>query len=906
MLRENGPEAMERTERLSRRPQAGRRLAALLVACVVISAALPAVAWAVDLEMSPNEVLGVDAFVGAQTEAPGDGRLRGYGFATTLTGVGTAQGADRGVSTLRPASGQRLVVFALRFDLLREANDARHPVHATVVVDGRRTALPDEDFVVSGERLYAASVPREARQVHFEMSAAGVAQTFSLTERRRIGDQPIVVYRDPAGPEVVSDLNAERTVEAANPQQRGAVSLLLKRVRLSWFSPDEPTTTPPSLDQAFLILEGSGDGVQPPYGSPEFGRYFSDFEALPTEAVKATLPDGSVLNARHSGSTKGLLGGGFYFAVPADVGTVRLAIGPATVRGVRYRGFVGEPPSRIRIEGPAEFEVSLPAGLSPATAAPQVPGTAATGRKEAEGRPPGRSSDRGRSLVAALLWTLAATLLGLGLFFGWRRWPKRLPTGQLAGEEASALAAQAPLPPHDNREDADDDEAEDEERRALVLSLTRSGWSRVEGAGALAAVRAAVVSVVSSARWENPPPSVIVLARGQTVHLLPTQAAIPPWLSVVHDEDDLLAQIEVAHLQRRRLAEEEDHEHAAERPPHPPWVFLVVPGPLEPAMWQRLENARSRAGTADYTVSLLCLGPGRLPWVRVERDGTSFTPGRAEPVEVRVLMMSEEEAVASLARIVPSAPLESAASAEPANAPPISVQLLGTYRILAGGDEVASGLRAMARELLAYLAVHRDGATADAAMEALRPGAPADKAQGHFRTVAANLRNVLRAAAELPKDAAVIERVGPRYRLDPSRVTVDLWQFEDALTAAAKGDDGAANSAADCYGGELAAGEDFVWAEPVREALRRRVVDHLTTLAQRKRAGGDLQGALRAMEQAIEADPYGEDLYRDVMLLQRELGRRDAVRRTYQLLETRLSEIGQKPNPETDALLDGH
>ena len=94
---------------------------------------------------------------------------------------------------------------------------------------------------------------------------------------------------------------------------------------------------------------------------------------------------------------------------------------------------------------------------------------------------------------------------------------------------------------------------------------------------------------------------------------------------------------------------------------------------------------------------------------------------------------------------------------------------------------MARGLRAKARELLAFLAVNRDGATMDAAIEALWPESDPDKGQSYFRTVLANLRTTLRAGAGLDDAAAVIERIGPRYRLDTNFVAVDLWQFTDRI-----------------------------------------------------------------------------------------------------------------------------
>jgi DNA-binding SARP family transcriptional activator len=98
-------------------------------------------------------------------------------------------------------------------------------------------------------------------------------------------------------------------------------------------------------------------------------------------------------------------------------------------------------------------------------------------------------------------------------------------------------------------------------------------------------------------------------------------------------------------------------------------------------------------------------------------------------------------------------------------------------------------------------------------------------------------------------------------------------------------------------------GAPYAWVEVPREEVRRRAVDALARLAELRQGAGDQEGALSALEQAVAADPVAEELYRRVMRLEAELGRPDAVRRTYRLLARRLADLDVDPDSETEQLV---
>jgi len=236
----------------------------------------------------------------------------------------------------------------------------------------------------------------------------------------------------------------------------------------------------------------------------------------------------------------------------------------------------------------------------------------------------------------------------------------------------------------------------------------------------------------------------------------------------------------------------------------------------------------------------------------------------------------------------------------------IQVRVLGPYRIDVGGEEVRSGLRAKARELLAFYLLHPEGTTLDVATEALWPEADPGRGSEWFWTALGNLRSRLRGVTGT-KALKIIERDGDRYRIEPV-FDVDLWRFQAALppTGASTGDPewaAALQGAADMYDGELLAGVDWAWADVPREDLRRRAVDVLVSLGATRLVAGDVRGALDVLSHAVEVDPVAEQLYRRIMRLHARQSRPDEVEATFARLKARLSELGLEPTPESEQLV---
>ncbi len=223
------------------------------------------------------------------------------------------------------------------------------------------------------------------------------------------------------------------------------------------------------------------------------------------------------------------------------------------------------------------------------------------------------------------------------------------------------------------------------------------------------------------------------------------------------------------------------------------------------------------------------------------------------------------------------------------------------------GEEVRTGLRTKARELLAYLLLHPDGAPRETVLDALWPDLPETRARLEAKTAVKSLRGHLRPHPHATR--SVVLWAGGRWQVNHDQVDGDVPRFQRALDRAARssGDAGrtraALQDAVEACTGELLHGEDLDWAVPVREDLRRRAVDAASRLAQLHEQHGDPDAALACLETAGRWEPYNEELAQRLMRLHAAQGRPDAVRRTFRHLERRLAELDVDPNPVTRQLL---
>ncbi|MDT0263773.1 BTAD domain-containing putative transcriptional regulator [Jatrophihabitans lederbergiae] len=246
-------------------------------------------------------------------------------------------------------------------------------------------------------------------------------------------------------------------------------------------------------------------------------------------------------------------------------------------------------------------------------------------------------------------------------------------------------------------------------------------------------------------------------------------------------------------------------------------------------------------------------------------------------------------------------------------APPLDLRILGPVSLMwttapeqhSGASakvETIGALSPRLRELLVLLGLYPDGISRDRIADTLWPDAPPERPHNNLTTSLSRLRTGLGKATR-GQVSEVVLAVGDQLRLDPAVIRVDYRDFTDADTARRDAATDAARAEAwrhmiTTYRGELADGLSAEWLETPREAIRRDAIDAASRLA-RAVVATDPQQTLDLLETARARDPYNEQLYRDIMRVQRRLGQVDAIERTLALLATRLGELDESPSRET-------
>ncbi|WP_426502917.1 hypothetical protein ACPPVO_35475 [Dactylosporangium sp. McL0621] len=507
-----------------------------------------------------------------------------------------------------------------------------------------------------------------------------------------------------------------------------------------------------------------------------------------------------------------------------------------------------------------------------------------------------------------------------------------------------------------------------------------AGVRALTGPGAHGAARGLFVSALTTPRGSAGAQAVGVVVPADTLAELfaadAAQVAADPRLHVAASLPEALAYLETLLIHRYRHLREHDTgrpdepEAAAQHPPHARVLLLTHPPRPETDLRMR---AILRLGVpVQIAATVLGPWPGGEPWT-VYPDGTTDRPGQhllvADLPTTRRLLAAapapaapsaEHTAVTGTPPVSPAhephpappqqtadttdttpdppaavqpgpdiQPPAATASADrpPAQAPdphdlplrlPVRIRVLGEPVVLDPDGRPITGMRQHARELLVYLAVHRDGANLTDIMEVLWPTATLSRAAQRLSTDTADLRRRIREAAGQPRRTPgrgptagkpTIEPVvntSSRYHLNPDVVDIDLWRLDDALRTAAAATDPhirlqQLHVAAGIPAEALAAGQGYDWIDQHREHTRRQQIRARVRLADLL-AAADPPATAELLENAADLDPGHEALARRAMRALAATGGTAAIAARLERLRAALAAIGERPTSDTIAL----
>jgi len=237
------------------------------------------------------------------------------------------------------------------------------------------------------------------------------------------------------------------------------------------------------------------------------------------------------------------------------------------------------------------------------------------------------------------------------------------------------------------------------------------------------------------------------------------------------------------------------------------------------------------------------------------------------------------------------------ARTSPPRLPRPSIALLGPPAVTPSKPS-RRGLRSQTQQLLAYLALRPEGATADELVGVFWPDLEDHKARKQLWRTVTDARTRL---------GEVIARADARYQLDRDALAVDVDVFETLLAQADAAEeaerDQLLEQALSLVRGQPLAGSDYPWAAGEIRRLRGTIVDRLEQLGYLRLDAGNPTGALAAAEQALSMDAFHEGAHRLAMQAEAVLGLREAVAERFEQLSQELdSRFGLEPERETRVL----
>lgn len=264
-------------------------------------------------------------------------------------------------------------------------------------------------------------------------------------------------------------------------------------------------------------------------------------------------------------------------------------------------------------------------------------------------------------------------------------------------------------------------------------------------------------------------------------------------------------------------------------------------------------------------------------------------------------------------------PPAQAAEEAPAPSGTLTLKLLGDFAVRAGDRRVERWSSRKARQLVAYLAMHRERSVPrESLAELFWPGSSPGRGANNLSIAVHRVRSLLRELTSDDNRGIAVEQ--GTYRLDPAITwNVDAIEFAQLIARAESAVESAAPEAARTalhqavalYRGDFMAADRYEdWTVAIRERLATGYEWALDWLAGDAAAAGDWLQSLHFAQTLVEHDALNEGAHRRMMRAHIELGNASLALRQFERCEELLrTELGVAPAPETLALarsLRGH
>jgi DNA-binding SARP family transcriptional activator/tetratricopeptide (TPR) repeat protein len=230
----------------------------------------------------------------------------------------------------------------------------------------------------------------------------------------------------------------------------------------------------------------------------------------------------------------------------------------------------------------------------------------------------------------------------------------------------------------------------------------------------------------------------------------------------------------------------------------------------------------------------------------------------------------------------------------------LKVLTLGNSQVWRDGEIIpaAAWRSSNALELFLYLLFHGPQ-TREQISLAFWPDSSSKRVRGNFHTTLYRTRQ--------PLGEQVILFEEDRYFLNPGiEIVCDALNFEHyvrqsrLLSAHDARTEDLLKQAVDLYQGEFLTAVDMEWVSAKREHLERLYMHALVRLARCATARRDFERALWRYRQALDRDPYREDLHRHVLRLYVRLGQRHQISAYVANLERKFQQdLHSRPSQKT-------